>query len=79
MEHYTAIDPLALILRSDIYVRLTLPDPPPIEVLRENIREALKGMTPEERGRALTHVRTVINYAQTVERELAGKQATHAA
>ena len=78
MEHFTAIDPLALILRSDIYVRLTLPDPPPIEVLRENIREALKNMTTDERNRALVHVRAVQAYANAVERELSGKQA-HAA
>ncbi len=79
MNNYTAIDPLALILRSDIYVRLTLPDPPPPEVLRENIREAVKGMSPEERTRALSHVRSVVAYASAVEKELTGKQATHAA
>jgi hypothetical protein len=66
-----AIDPLALILRHDIYVRLTLPDPPPVEVIEAQIRQLVKTMSPNERKLALTQVkafRTV--YARILEREL---------
>jgi hypothetical protein len=65
-----AIDPLALILRGDIYVKLTLPDPPPIEVLRAQIEELVRTMTPDERKQALERVRAFKDYQNVVEQEL---------
>ena len=46
-----AIDPLALLLSHDFYVRLTLPDPPPIEVFRRQLREYVRALSPEQRLR----------------------------
>ena len=48
-----AIDPLALILEPQVYVKLTLPDPPPIEVWARDVRELVKGMSSAERKAAL--------------------------
>jgi hypothetical protein len=47
--YWATIDPLALVLSSQVYVMRTLPDPPPIEVLRK----AVQSMQPAERKRAL--------------------------
>ena len=38
LSSYRAIDPLALILSGELYVKLTLPDPPPIEVIRAYVQ-----------------------------------------
>ncbi len=44
------IDPLALILSGEVYVRLTLPDPPPIEIIRAYARGlARSGSAIEQR------------------------------
>ena len=48
-----AIDPLALVLSNQIYVLLTLPDPPPIGVLRARVHEMLARLTPAQRLRVL--------------------------
>jgi hypothetical protein len=67
-----AIDPIALVLgaHSPLYVRLTLPDPPPIEVLVEQIREQVKGMREAERRRALERVKGLNESLQVLAREL---------
>ena len=43
------IDPRALILSNELYVKLTLPDPPPIETLRPRIVQVLRNMSRAER------------------------------
>jgi hypothetical protein len=53
---YVAIDPLALILSNELYVKLTLPDPPPIEVLRPRIVQVLRSMSRAERRRTLARI-----------------------
>lgn len=67
-----AIDPLALILgaNSQVYVRLTLPDPPPIDILIDQVREQIRTMGPEQRRRALERVRGLGEALRAVEREL---------
>ena len=71
MDHLVAIDPLALILRSDIYVKLTLPDPPP--ELSVGIREIAKGMGAQEKQAALARVRALSKYCAAMEKELAAR------
>ncbi len=71
-----AIDPLALILRGDVYVKLTLPDPPPIELLKAQIEELVRTMTPEERQRALERVRNVKDYGRLLEGALKKQAGT---
>jgi hypothetical protein len=55
--HMLAIDPLALILANDVYVRLTLPDPPPIEVIHKYVRERISKMSDQEFKRAYARVK----------------------
>lgn len=69
-----AIDPLALVLRPDIYVRLTLPDPAP-ETLRAHARAAVQGLSPREREAALANVGNLVAYARALEHELRGGEA----
>ena len=64
-----AIDPLALILRGDVYIKLTLPDPPP-EVLRARIEEMVQAMSMEERKRALDRVGAFKGYDTLLEEML---------
>lgn len=65
-----AIDPLALLLPDGIYVNLTLPDPPPEEVLLGRLRQRVHTMTIDERRHALARVRSLSAEATVVEREL---------
>jgi peptidase M23-like protein len=48
-----AIDPLALILSEDLYVRLTLPDPPPIDIWTRQMAATARALSPAQRGVAL--------------------------
>lgn len=68
-----AIDPMALVLSGQIYVRLTLPDPAPIEGMREEIRRMVHAMTPKERKSALAHASTLRTFAVALHDELANE------
>jgi murein DD-endopeptidase MepM/ murein hydrolase activator NlpD len=65
-----AIDPLALILRGETYVRLTLPDPPPIDVILPRLREAMRRMTGAERESAIARARKLGVFVKEVEKVL---------
>jgi hypothetical protein len=65
-----AIDPLALILSSEVYVKLTLPDPPPIDVFRQQVRDFVRAMRPEERQQAMIRLKALNTYFQAMEKEL---------
>lgn len=64
-----AIDPWALLLPNDIYVRLHLPDPPPYEIVQESIRERINGMSIEERERAHARIKKMKAFTDDLERE----------
>jgi len=74
MERFLLIDPLAMILRSDVYVRLHLPDPPPIEILEQEIQAAVQQMSHEQIGQTLERVRSLATFAQTAERVIVDAQ-----
>ena len=74
MERFLLIDPLAMILRSDVYVRLHLPDPPPIEILEQEIQAAVQQMSHEQIGQTLERVRSLAAFAQTAERVIVNAQ-----
>jgi hypothetical protein len=59
------IDPLALLLRNDIYVKLHLPDPPPD--LHAQVVNVLKNLSVEEKKRFAQNVRSHLAYYQAVE------------
>lgn len=68
--HALAIDPLALILRPDIYVKLTLPDPPPIDLFLRQVREVIEAMSIEDRRLALGRVELYQKQLAALEREI---------
>lgn len=67
-----AIDPLALLLRGDVYVKIHLPDPPHDDMLWEHVRENLRQMTPQQRRVTLVQIRTLKTRLGTVEKQLLG-------
>jgi len=69
-SHYLAIDPLALVLSSQAYVRLTLPDPPPIDVWTRQVRDIVAAMTPQERRDALARAKGLDGRLRVLEQEL---------
>lgn len=75
MAHrYVAIDPLALLLSPSVYVRLTLPDPPPDGVLAKEIALLVRGMDETERSVAATRVKALRGYVEGMEKALAARQ-----
>ena len=69
-KKFAAIDPLALILKGEAYIKLTLPDPPPPGVLRTEIREAVQAMSAAEKRSALAKVETLAVYVSALKTEL---------
>ena len=70
MEQKILVDPLSLILSGPVYVRFTLPDPPPVEAIRKSVRESVRTLTPAERQGALAGARALGAYARAMEEEL---------
>ena len=66
-----AIDPLALILSPEVYVRLHLPDPPPLDFIASRVKDAVSLMKAEDKKRALIAVKTLGAYARAMEKALA--------
>jgi len=74
MSHrLVAIDPLALLLSPSVYIRLTLPDPPPIEVLIQEIRALTSDMDATEKKAALARAKALGAYAKALEKELGAR------
>ncbi|HBL30594.1 MAG TPA: hypothetical protein DD490_27480 [Acidobacteria bacterium] len=65
-----AIDPLALLLSPSVYIRLTLPDPPPPDVLAPEIRALVRDMDAGERKAALARAKSLGAFAKALEKEL---------
>jgi peroxiredoxin len=66
-RYEVAIDPLALFLTNKAYVMLTLPDPPPLEVLSRRADRMVAGLDAEDRRRALAEVRKIKTYVEAIE------------
>ncbi|HKE56011.1 MAG TPA: hypothetical protein VKB46_04895 [Pyrinomonadaceae bacterium] len=67
-----AIDPRALILGHDLYVKLNLPRPVPvlIDALIDQIRKETQSMGPGEKGLVIARVKALSAFARTLEQEL---------
>jgi hypothetical protein len=65
-----AIDPLALILAPSVYVRLTLPDPPPDEEWGHQVRTAVSAMTLRQRRATLTQLTALTERLGVLEKAL---------
>ena len=64
-----AIDPLALILSNEVYVKIHLPDPPPIPLA---FRELVKGLSSSDRKLARERARRLGEYVKSIENALGG-------
>jgi len=62
--HEVAIDPLALLLRNDIYVKLHLPRPGDTDIAK--INEAVGKMSPAERATVLENAKAMKAHAQKI-------------
>jgi hypothetical protein len=67
--YLVAIDPLALILSNDVFVKINLPRPPPDPVA---LRELVKSLGASERKGALERTRRLGEYAKAMEKALGG-------
>jgi hypothetical protein len=65
-----AVDPLSLILPSDVYVRFTLPDPPPIDVWLRQLRRSLVTMTPAQKRQLLQRLETYGSHTGALAKEV---------
>lgn len=68
--YYAAIDPLALILRNDIYVLLHLPDPAPIEAAAKEVEAIVEQMPASARQEALARAKAFGTYVRALESAL---------
>jgi hypothetical protein len=67
--YLAAVDPLALILSNEVYVKINLPRPPPDLAA---LRELVKGLDATERKHALDRARGLQQYANALEKVLGG-------
>jgi hypothetical protein len=67
-KEYEIVDPLALILRPEIYVILHLPDPPPD--LRTRVQEVVREMSAKDRQQAFARVKSLAAYTNAVVKAL---------
>ena len=55
---------------SEVYVKLTLPDPPPIDVIRAYARTLVRTASAAEKRQALSRMRALQAYVRAIEQEL---------
>ena len=67
--YLAAIDPLALILSNEVYVKINLPRPPPDLAA---LRELLRGLDGSEKKLVLERARQLGEYVKAVEKALGG-------
>jgi hypothetical protein len=67
-EFFVEPDPLALLL-NEVLARLTLPDPPPPDILRQQIKALLKGLSIAQRRAALANLNRLQSYLNAASRE----------
>ena len=58
------IDPLAMLLKDEIYIRLTLPDPPPD--LKSQIAAVIRTLSAEERTQLAHQATRYVSYFSAV-------------
>jgi hypothetical protein len=68
--YLVAIDPLALILSNEVYVKINLPRPPPDLLVA--LRELVKGLDASQKRLALERARGLEEYAKALQQALGG-------
>jgi hypothetical protein len=69
-ENELALDPLAFLLRGDVYVKIRLPYPAPIEPFVSQMRSAIDRMSVGECREALARAKLLSAYSELFEAEL---------
>ena len=69
-KKYVAIDPLALLLPTNIYVKINLPRPP--EKILAEARRAVKSMSAREKEAALAHAEYMIACGEAMQKAIKG-------
>jgi hypothetical protein len=69
IEHKVKINPLALLLPG-YFIKIHLPDPPPIDVIQAQVQKAVKGMAPAEKKVLQNKVKALKAYITAVEKVL---------
>ena len=69
-KQYVAIDPLALLLPTHIYVKINLPRP--AEKILAEAREAAKSMSAKEKENALAHAEYMIACGNAMKKAIKG-------
>ena len=64
-----AIDPLAMILSNEVYVKLKLPYPVPY-LIRARVRDLVRGMSASEKRAAIANVGVFETYVKVLREEL---------
>ena len=72
MDRLMEVDPLLLILRNDIYIRIDSLSSPPDRIIG-HVRQILKSFGSDEQILILHRVRAVGAYANAIEKELSTK------
>lgn len=72
--YYAAVDPLALVLRGDVYVKIRLPYPPPVHKIMVRLRHAAPGLSGDARRGALEQLRQLEQVARLLRRSLTRRQ-----
>lgn len=73
VHQYVAIDPLALLLPSDVYIRLIEKNHPHVPLV-SIAQEVVRSMSPEEKAFALSRAKTFVAYGKTIEEAIAASK-----
>ena len=68
----SAIDPLYLLLGEELYIRLTLPDPPPVETLAGRLAPVIATLGEDERKALRMRANGMARYTAAIEKALGG-------
>jgi hypothetical protein len=71
MGNIVSIDLRALLLSPAVFIRITLPDPPPDPILKEQVRALLQDLRPAEVRQVLTRASKLAEYTQAVKEAIA--------
>ena len=70
MGNIMMMNPLAILLNGRIFVELTMPDPPPEGIAREQVRMSLVGLTPSQLSVVSARVQDLRNLLTLITEEL---------
>ncbi|MFN2588260.1 MAG: PQQ-binding-like beta-propeller repeat protein [Actinomycetota bacterium] len=70
VRQFVAIDPLALILSTPVYVKINLPYPPPVEVVAARIRKSVGGRRRKDMDNALSQLTSTVSFVESMQQAI---------